>query len=153
LNVDDTEYFLFPKVTHSYIAFWPGIPQHPISGHSCLFRNYKNLIHGWVIIYRARMNVKRNSGICAHPESLGNAGIHGHSCLFRNYKYHILTVTHTLTLTLFLEAAAAAPRRLWKINCRYRHGHLWYLSILKRSIYRCINFAGHVIPCLCRRRN
>jgi hypothetical protein len=29
--------------------------------------------------------------MCAHPESLGNAGIPGHSCLFRNYKYLILT--------------------------------------------------------------
>ncbi len=33
------------------------------------------------------MNAKRNSGILAYRESLGNAGIPGHSCTFRNCKY------------------------------------------------------------------
>jgi len=45
------------------------------------------------------MNAKRNSGICAHPESLENAGIPGHSWLFQNYKYLILTPSPSPTLS------------------------------------------------------
>jgi hypothetical protein len=44
-----------------------------------------------MIISRAQMSAKRNSGICAYRELLGDAGIPGHSCLFRNHKYLILT--------------------------------------------------------------
>jgi len=45
-----------------------------IPGHSYLFRNYKYLMDGQMIIYRAWINAKRNSCIFAHQESLGISG-------------------------------------------------------------------------------
>jgi hypothetical protein len=66
---------------------------------------------GPLTIYRAKINAKRNSGILAYRESLGNAGIPGHACIFRNYKYLIFlpspthshhALTNTLTLTQIL---------------------------------------------------
>ncbi len=52
--------------------------------NSCTFRNCKFFTDGPLNIYRVKINAKRNSGILAHPESLGNAGIPGDSCIFRN---------------------------------------------------------------------
>ncbi len=44
-----------------------------------------------MIISRAQMSEKRNFGISAYRELLGDAGIPGHFCLFRNHEYLILT--------------------------------------------------------------
>ncbi len=68
------EYFLFPKVTHSCIAFWPGIPYHQFrkTWNDPFPQIHATTTNSWSVV-----PFKSNS---QHP-------IPGHSCLFRNYQY------------------------------------------------------------------
>jgi hypothetical protein len=70
----EREYFLFPKVTHSCIASWPGIPYHQFRT-TCnnpfpqVHATTRNSVFGVAFNYNSQ-----------HP-------IPDHSCLFRNSKF------------------------------------------------------------------